>query len=470
MAMTDSDKTSTRGRTREYSEYDLTGGRTRSAGVSPETREWRSTTNRPAGMMRDITPRDVAMENADKFYEQELPNLMMKGLLGEDSGVPLGVDLGVSAVPGGALAEKLATGAQPGLLDMPGPNEIKMAALILGVPIKEIMRALGKHYLKSDAAADAFQRRMGAFPEDLQESFGLTFANRKGASGVPTASVPPMGIGSDIKGNRGYYRAKFTAGPPTSNARVINVNSTMGMSPEDAARQLQIEGSKAMSADLSKFGDPLSIRQFGMEDPGLLGEKAGEMIAGANKGLYKQLSNISDPSAVPFIEAMSQNPRLFEFYKQMQNPRLTDMDRAALAVDYSDVMTDFQNALNGGWWKPFPKEVLGAVEDVGRNRLSADDISTLIAGGAKSGALDRNVADMFTPRWIKPENLSSETFGRLMANYPDRAGVPMLTQPLQKMTKELQKNKRDLRMPGNGVTESIDYEFLGHPDWKRKGY
>lgn len=470
MAMTDSDKTSTRGRTRNYSGYDLTGGRTRRAEAPQERREWRASENMPTGMMQPITPRDVAMENADKFYEQELPEIMMKGLVGEDAGVPLGVDLGLSAVPGGALAEKMATGAQPGLLDMPGLNELKMAAVLLGVPTKEILRAIGKHYLKSDAAGDAFSRRMGAFPEDIQDAYALTFANREGVKGMPTATVPPMGIGSDIKGNRGYYRAKFTAGPPTSNARVINVNSGMGMSPEDAARQLQIEGSKAMSADLSKFGNPMGIRQFGMEDPGLLGEKAGEMIAGANKGLFKQLSNISDPSAVPFIEAMSQNPRLFELYKQLQNPKLDDMARAALAVDYADVMSDFQKALDAGWWKAYPKEVLGAVEDIGKNRLSADDISTLIAGGAKSGALDQNVADMFTPRWIKPENLSGETFGRLMANYPDRAGVPMLTQPLQKMTKELQKNKRDLRMPGNGVTNSIDYEYLGQPTWKRKGY
>ena len=468
MAMTDSDKTSTRGRTRDYSESDLTKGRRQT--VAPERREYRSGSNRPSGVMQEITPRDVAMENAGKFYDEEIPELMMQGLLGEDSGVPLGVDLAASAIPGGALAEKLASGKQPGLLDMPGPSELKMAAILLGVPTREILRAIGKHYLKSDVAGDAFSHRMGAFPEDIQDAYALTFANREGVKGLPTASVPPMGIGSDIEGNRGYYRAKFTAGAPTSNARVINVNGGMGMSPEDAARQLQIEGSKAMSADLSKFGDPLSIRQFGMEDPGLLGEKAGEMIAGANKGLYRQLSNVADPDAVPFIETMSQKPRLFEFYKQMQNPKLDDNQRAALAVAYSDVSDMFSDALDAGWWKPYPKEVLAAVEDVGKNRLSADDISTLIAGGAKSGALDQNVADMFTPRWIKPENLSGETFGRLMANYPDRQGVPMLTQPLQKMTKELQKNKRDLRMPGNGVTESIDYEFLGHPDWKRRGY
>ena len=62
MAMTDSDQTSTRGRTRDYSESDLTKGRRQT--VAPERREYRSGSSRPSGMMQEITPRDVAMENA----------------------------------------------------------------------------------------------------------------------------------------------------------------------------------------------------------------------------------------------------------------------------------------------------------------------------------------------------------------------------------------------------------------------
>lgn len=471
MAMNSADRTRTAGRGRDYSDFDLTGGRDSRRYAEPERREYRSAQSRPTGMAQPITRRDVAMENAGRFYDDELGDLMMEGILGEDSGLGAAADIAASAVPGGALAEKLATGKRPGLLDMPGPSELKMAALILGVPTRDILRAVGKKYLAgSDDAAEAFSRRMGAFPEPLQDAYALTFAEREGARGVPTASVPAIGVGNDIRGNRGYYRAKFTAGDPTTNGRVLNVNSGMGMSPDEAARQLQIEGSKALSADLGKFSNPVRARSYGMLDQGELGEKAGQMIAGSNKGLFNKLSNISDPDAVEFIETMSQDPELYKLYQIMQNPKLNEDARLAIMSTYpEEVVGKYSDAYSDGWLKTYPPEVLKAVEDVGRNRLSKDDIGTLISGGARFGGLDQNVSDMFKPRWVRDDELAGETFGRLMANYSDRAGVPMLNPTLLKMSSLLTKG-RDMRVPGNGMTSGISFEGIGHPEWKRKGF
>lgn len=463
MAMTDSDNTRTSKQPRDYAEYDV--GRTRKV-MEPERKEYRATgANGPAA--RDITRRDVAQERADRFYENELPELFGEALMGEESDWGLPASFGAGLVPGGALAEKLSQGKRPGLVDMPGPSELK-AMILLGVPTADILRQAAKHYLKGNTvAADEFAHRMSSLPEGVQDIYALTTANRYGRTGVPTATVPSMGIGSDIKGNNGYYRAKFTAGEPTTNARVMNVNTGIGMSDADLARQMQIQLGKATSADLGKFSNPSRLRRWGMEDEGELGQQAGKLVGTTNKKLFGKLSNVDDPDAVTFIETMSQNPELFSLYKGIQGAKDQQGKIDALMEASDDIRNLYSEAAAKGWIsKAYPKEIVSAVEDIGGNRISPDDLSVLLAGGSKFGGLDENIGKMFQPRWVKDDELAGETFARLMANYSDRAGVPLLNPSILKMTETLQKaSPKDLRRPGSSVTKAIDFRGIGKPDW-----
>lgn len=463
MAMTDSDNTRTSKQPRNYADYDR--GRTRRE-LEPERREYRSG-GADGPMARGITRRDVAQERADNFYENELPEQFGELLMGEESDWGLPASLGAGLVPGGALAEKMAQGKRPGLLDMPGPSELK-AMILLGVPTADILRQGAKHYLKgNNVAADEFAHRMSDLPEEVQDIYALTMANRFGRKGVPTASVPAMGIGSDIKGNNGYYRARFQKGPATSNARVMNVNTNNGLSDDELARQMQIQLGKATSADLGKFSSPQRIRSWGMEDGGELGQQAGKLVGTTNKKLFGKLSNVDDPNAVTFIETMTQNPELFELYKGIQAAKDEQGRIDALMAASDAAQQAYTQGVKGGWMKPYGKEIISAVEDMGGNRLSPEDLGVLLAGGSRFGGLDRKIGDMFQPRWVSDDELAGETFGRLMSNFGDRQGVPMLNPAILKMTESLQKaRKGDPRMPGSAFTQGINFEGIGKPDWE----
>ena len=231
-------------------------------------------------------------------------------LFGEEGRIPLAASL----IPGADLVDKLSAGKRPGLLDLPGLNDVKAlkALLFAGVPIEQIFKAFGRKIGQSGDVGDAFAERMGRLPDVLQDATARTVIGKE--SGFPGYKIPPISKGNAPVPTRSGTSNNHVKGAYVNRGGANNTREiwTRGDDPDQVARTLVgITAGRALPAELDKFTDISQAALKGVPDNGNYGRMLSDLIYGGNKKMYKDMEARGNAREVSdYLAMLYGNPNL----------------------------------------------------------------------------------------------------------------------------------------------------------------
>lgn len=400
-------------------------------------------------------------------------------LFGEEGRIPLAASL----IPGADLVDKLSAGKRPGLLDLPGLNDVKAlkALLIAGVPIEQIFKAFGRKIGQSGDVGDAFAERMGRLPDVLQDATARTVIGKE--SGFPGYKIPPISKGNAPVPTRSGTSNNHVKGAYVNRGGANNTREiwTRGDDPDQVARTLVgITAGRALPAELDKFTDISQAALKGVPDNGNYGRMLSDLIYGGNKKMYKDMEargnarEVSDYLAMLYgnpnlryvLENAEQNGEgigeLSDAFKRLSGgvPLRNNYDPSAKNAVLQEILAGRMSKSDAG--DLFEKPMGKSINDFGKgldNSYPKEDLFQLLAGGAQSGRMSA-LADRFRNMGgLDKDMIQQNMVPTMMRNLSDKGSNIPLREFFDKLIKKMPIGDKDPRLTSGKSRKVRKYYF-----------
>ena len=401
--------------------------------------------------------------------------------------------LPLSMIPGVDLVDKTSKGLRPGLLDIPGANVAKAAAL-LGLSksaLMDLFRQFGsKIAAKSgektaDLVGKDLSNRLMRLPEELREPAAATIIGKKGT--VPLLDVPGVDTGNPLStalGTKSYYNGNrgFGGAPNGSNQRFIWADPNMV--PEEQSREIagRLLGN-ALPAEWTKFGKGGSMR-LGMENEGSYGRDMMQDILGANRGLFSEMKGLSDAGdskmLTDYLSRMQDNRMLRDVQKfadpkgdesilelselfskksggvPLKNFIDPDAKNQLLKMGLEGGVT--QDAVSSLMRQPAGRSVRKFVEEMNSD-YPKEDLFKLLAGGSEAMG-DATLVNRFgNAGGLDLRRLEQNMLPTMFKNITDRSNTIPLKKGFDKTLRKMEKTGADdPRQIRKGKVRKFDFE------------
>lgn len=399
-------------------------------------------------------------------------------LFGEEGRLPLAASL----IPGADLVDKLSAGKRPGLLDIPGLNDLKaVKALILaGVPLEQIFKMFGKKIGQSDDVAEAFAARMGRLPDELQDATARTIAGKE--SGFPGYNIAPISKGNAPIPTKGNTSNNLVKGAYVNRGGAKNTREiwTRGDDPDKVARTLVgLTAGRALPAELDKFKDITQSVVTGVPDNGNYGKMLSDMIYSGNKKMYRDMASRGSGREVgDYLAKLYGNPdlryvldnaemnaegigELSEAFKQATGvPLKNSYDSKSKNAVLSAILGGQVDKTQVGdlFEKPMGKSVNEFAKGLDSS-YPKEDLFQLLAGGAESGKLGPLANTFRSLGGLDRDMVQQNMVPTLMRNVSDRnSNIPM-KDLFDKLVKKMPIGDKDPRLTSGKSRRVRNYYF-----------
>lgn len=425
---------------------------------------------------------DINLGPNGKIMEgiKKVPSIASDVLFGEEGRIPLAASL----IPGADLVDKLSAGKRPGLLDIPGLNDLKaVKALILaGVPLEQIFKMFGKKIGQSDDVAEAFATRMARLPDELQDATARTIAGKE--SGFPGYNIAPISKGNAPVPTKGNTSNNLVKGAYVNRGGAKNTREiwTRGDDPDKVARTLVgLTAGRALPAELDKFKDiTKSIDNVnGVPDNGTYGKMLSDMIYSGNKKMYRDMASRGSGREVgDYLAKLYGNPdlryvldnaelnaegigELSEAFKQATGVPLKNSydPKSKNAVLSAILGGQIDKSKTGDLFeKPMGKSVNEFAKGLD-STYPKEDLFQLLAGGAESGKLGPLANTFRSLGGLDRDMVQQNMVPTLMRNVSDKnSNIPM-KDLFDKLVKKMPIGDKDPRLTSGKSRRVRKYYF-----------
>lgn len=416
--------------------------------------------------------------NSAKSAAKSAGKFAGKALFGDEGRLPAIT----SMIPGADLVDKLSSGKAPGLLDIPGLNDVKAlkALLLAGVPVSQLFKQFGKKIGQSDDVAEAFAERMGRLPDELQDATARTIAGKE--SGFPGYKIPPISKGNAPVPTRSNTSNNAVKGAYVNRGGANNTREiwTRGDDPDQVARTLVgLTAGRALPAELDKFTDITQSALKGVPDNGNYGRMLSDLIYGGNKKMYRDMESRGNAREVSdYLAKLYGNPNLryvlenaegsgegigelSDAFKQLSGvPLRNNYDANAKNAVLQEILAGRMNKSDAG--DLFEKPMGKSINDFGKGLDSSypkEDLFQLLAGGAQSGRMGA-LADRFRNMGgLDKDMIQQNMVPTMMRNLSDKGSNIPMREAFDKLIKKMPIGDKDPRLTSGKSRKVRKYYF-----------